>query len=193
MRRSGFTLIELMVATIVFMIGFAAVFGLFLGGVRFRKLADDTTRASLAASCIVDEIRASAGGGASPGGASPNSPLAPSAYVGSGFASVSGGVADATTLYPYTPIPNTWYQVTSCSNLYGDTTDKNTTVLHLQLLVVPFATSQPTLDTLYLYKHLLNSDLGPSPTNDQITAELVTRGIGYQFQSVITRRPSWLP
>ena len=86
MNRRGFTLVEMLVATIVFLIGFVAVFGLFLGGMRFRKLSEDTTRASLAASCLVDEIRISAGGS---GQASPSTsaPLAPSVYIGTGFSS----------------------------------------------------------------------------------------------------------
>ena len=41
--------------------GFVSVFALFLGGMRMRKLAEDTTRASLAASCLIDEIRIDAG------------------------------------------------------------------------------------------------------------------------------------
>src|SRR5271155_5794116 len=87
--RRGFTLVEMLVATIVFLVGFVAVFGLFLGGMRFRKLAEDTTRASPASSCLIDEIRAKAGG--IPTGAAASNPLPPSAYVGTGFA--TGGAA----------------------------------------------------------------------------------------------------
>src|SRR5277367_4098546 len=113
MMRRGFTLVEMLVATIVFLVGFVAVFGLFLGGMRFRKLAEDTTRSSLAASCLIDEIRAKAGGIPTPGGAA-GSPLPPSAYVGTGFATGGGGAGGGaagspvgTPLYPYPPVPGT--------------------------------------------------------------------------------------
>jgi prepilin-type N-terminal cleavage/methylation domain-containing protein len=54
--RHGFTLVELLVATAVFVIGFAAVFTLFLSGVRFRKLADDTTLTATLASSLLTEV-----------------------------------------------------------------------------------------------------------------------------------------
>src|SRR5271170_5568637 len=99
--RRGFTLVEMLVATIVFLVGFVAVFGLFLGGMRFRKLAEDTTRSSLAASCLIDEIRAKAGG--IPTGGAASNPLPPSAYVGTGFANGGAAVGSLNDLYPYPP------------------------------------------------------------------------------------------
>jgi|GEM_PF-2870091 prepilin-type N-terminal cleavage/methylation domain-containing protein len=196
MNRRGFTLVEMLVATIVFLIGFVAVFGLFLGGMRFRKLSEDTTRASLAASCLVDEIRISAGGS---GQASPSTsaPLAPSVYIGTGFSSSgsSGGASEALTtqLFPYPAVPGTWYRVLNCTDINGDSTNAQTTVLHLQLFVVPFGTAAPTLTFTDLNHRLLNDLQPPLTTVDQVADELVRRGIGFRYQSVITRRPSWLP
>ena len=62
-----------------------------LGGMRMRKLSEDTTRASLAASCLIDEIRIDAGGGGAIGGSSPMPPLA---YEGDGFAPFNPGAND---------------------------------------------------------------------------------------------------
>jgi prepilin-type N-terminal cleavage/methylation domain-containing protein len=201
--RRGFTLVEMLVATIVFLVGFVAVFGLFLGGMRFRKLAEDTTTSSLAASCLIDEIRTKAGG--VPTGATVGSPLPPSAYVGTGFATsgsaggAAGGAGTLYPLYPYPPIPGTWYRVMSCTDINGDPNNVNTTVLHLELVIVPFATSASTLTFGDLQNRLLNgvnlSALEPTITdpNEQIAGVLIQRGIGFRFQSVITRRPSWMP
>jgi prepilin-type N-terminal cleavage/methylation domain-containing protein len=193
MTRRGFTLVEMLVATIVFLVGFVAVFGLFLGAMRMRKLAEDTTRASLAASCIVDEIRANAGGG------NTATPEAPEKYVGDGYA--ANGKEDGTSLadtmlFPYQPIPGTWYRVMRCTDLNGlDTGDpaSHSTVLHLKLMVVPFATSASTLGLAELNRRLLNDVRPALATSDAVADELVKRGIGFQFQAVITRRPSWLP
>jgi prepilin-type N-terminal cleavage/methylation domain-containing protein len=198
--RRGFTLVEMLVATIVFLVGFVAVFGLFLGGMRFRKLAEDTTRSSLAASCLIDEIRAKAGGGAAA------NPLRPDAYVGTGFATsgVGGGSGAATPaaltyLYPYPPVPGTWYRVMSCTDINGDPGNVNTTVLHLELVIVPFATAASSLSFGDLQNRLLNGvtlgQVDPTVTNpsEQIADVLIQRGIAFRFQSVITRRPSWMP
>lgn len=196
MSRRGFTLTELLVATIVFLIGFVSVFALFLGGMRMRKLAEDTTRSSLAASCLIDEIRIDAGEG--------GIPMPPKAYVGDGFArsseqdgDVNGSGMD-TELFGYRPIPGTWYRVLKCTDLEDIPENAQTTVLKLDLLVVPFGTSDETLTFRDLDRRLdLLSEL-PRPQReaaspDQIAARLVQRGIGFRFVAVVTRRPSWMP
>ena len=203
MRRSGFTLTEMLVATIVFLVGFVAVFGLFLAGMRFRKLAEDTTRASLAASCLIDEIRLDAGGGMTA------APKAPSEYVGDGFAdAVAGGLnegsADSSApqdpLFAYRSVPGVWYRVMKATDLNGkaDSTAARTTVLHLKLLVVPFSTSESdlTFETLNRRLKLVITPDGKTDLNATPTAvgdALVQRGIGFAYQVVITRRPSWMP
>lgn len=201
MRRSGFTLTEMLVATIVFLVGFVAVFGLFLAGMRFRKLAEDTTRASLAASCLIDEIRLDAGGGMT------NAPKQPLDYVGDGFADpTAGGLDEGSTdssapqdpLFSYRSVPGVWYRVMKSTDLNGSGTNARTTVLHLKLLVVPYATSDPdlTFETLNRRLKLVLTSDGKVDTNASPTAvgdALVQRGIGFTYQVVITRRPSWMP
>lgn len=205
MSRRGFTLTELLVATIVFLVGFVSVFALFLGGMRMRKLSEDTTRASLAASCLIDEIRIDAGGGGAIGG---GVPMAPKAYVGDGFALSSqndgdpGGITvEDTPLYPYRPIPGTWYRVMKCTDLEDVATNSQTTVLKLDLLVVPFASRDDLLTFHELDRQLnLLPELG-SPNDkrrqeaspEAAATKLLQRGIGFRFVAVVTRRPSWLP
>ena len=55
--QAGFTLLEMLVATFIFVIGFVSVYGLFLSGVKYRAEADAITRSSVAASNIVNEMR----------------------------------------------------------------------------------------------------------------------------------------
>jgi prepilin-type N-terminal cleavage/methylation domain-containing protein len=196
MSRRGFTLTELLVATIVFLVGFVSVFALFLGGMRMRKLSEDTTRASLAASCLIDEIRIDAGDS--------GIPLAPKSYVGDGFARSSepdgdvSGTGVESRLFGYKPIPGVWYRVLNCTDLEDNPDNAMTTVLKLDLLVVPFGTADDTLTFRDLDRRLdLLSELTrperEAATPDQIGARLVQRGVGFRFVAVVTRRPSWLP
>lgn len=202
MSRRGFTLTELLVATIVFLVGFVSVFALFLGGMRMRKLSEDTTRASLAASCLIDEIRIDAGGNG--GGI----PMQPKAYVGDGFARTSepdgdsGGINTLETpLFAYRPIPGTWYRVMKCTDLEDNAANAQTTVLKLDLLVVPFGSSDGTLTFLELDRQLdLLPELGSRNVKkrteapaEAAAAKLMQRGVGFRFVAVVTRRPSWLP
>jgi prepilin-type N-terminal cleavage/methylation domain-containing protein len=205
MSRRGFTLTELLVATIVFLVGFVSVFALFLGGMRMRKLSEDTTRASLAASCLIDEIRIDAGGGGAIGGGSPMPPLA---YEGDGFAPFNPGANDTeegtesgavsppdNPLFPYRPIPGTWYRVMKCTDLEDVATNAQTTVLKLDLLVVPFGSNDERLWLSDLDRRLslLTAEERRKPSADLIAARLIQRGIGFRFVAVVTRRPSWLP
>ena len=214
MSRRGFTLTELLVATIVFMIGFVSVFALFLGGMRMRKLAEDTTRSSLAASCLIDEIRIDAGGGG--GGIA----MAPKEYEGDGFTPFIDSDSTITTTFPkeghqsdnppspasllldyplfaYRPIPGTWYRVIKCTDLTNSVTNAQTTVLKLDLLIVPFSTADSTLTFKELNRRLSlfsTTEIGSGRvTIDDISSRLVQRGLGFRFVAVVTRRPSWLP
>jgi prepilin-type N-terminal cleavage/methylation domain-containing protein len=199
MSRRGFTLTELLVATIVFLVGFVSVFALFLGGMRMRKLAEDTTRASLAASCLIDEIRIDAGG------VGTGVPRAPKAYVGDGFVESGeddgdpgGPLAIDTPLFSYKPIPGTWYRVMRSTDLEDSDQNTLTTVLKLDLLVVPFGTADEALTLGDLDRRLgLLSDMTATErraaTPDQVAARLIQRGIGFRFVAVVTRRPSWMP
>ena len=208
MSRRGFTLTELLVATIVFMVGFVSVFALFLGGMRMRKLAEDTTRSSLAASCLIDEIRIDAGGS--------GIAMSPKEYEGDGFApfiktdtngiheglqsdtaSISNGLID-NPLFTYRPIPGTWYRVIKCTDLENSAANAQTTVLKLDLLVVPFSTADSTLTFRELDRRLslFTADERKNPlifTIDTLSTRLVQRGLGFHFVAVVTRRPSWLP
>jgi hypothetical protein len=175
---------------------------------KMRKLAEDTTRSSLAASCIIEEIRIDAGGG---GGGTPRMP---SEYIGDGFAPFREGtnVLDGeegifepeltpasleNPLFRYKPIPGVWYRVLNATDL-NDRNDANTTVIKLDLLIVPLGTADTSLTFSDLNRRLgvlsnLTADEEKRATMNETSALLVSRGIAFRFQAVVTRRPSWLP
>ncbi|MBA3938458.1 MAG: hypothetical protein H0X38_13440 [Planctomycetes bacterium] len=200
---AGLTLTEMLVATIVFLVGFVAVFGLFLGGMRFRKLSEDTTRSALAASCIIEEIKLDSGGSATPS--------QPSDYVGSGFTGTQSPTGndpmaiDATAkLFAYPASPGIWYRVMSAKSLDPTnptvTNGDKATVLEMRILVMPYAlaTGDISVPIIEVAKRLgvttiLNAQIGTSTPLEQIAQELVNRGLAITTDAVITRRPSWLP
>lgn len=188
MRRRGFTLTEMLVATAVFAVGFVGVFGLFLAGIRFRKMSDDLTKCSLAASSLVAEIRIDAG---REGG---TTPMLPSDYVGDGFAAAPDGAADE--LYPYPAMPGMWYRVLSCTDALpapgpagGDKVpdDAAATAIRLRLVVVPFGTADATLTLTEIGRRLQV----PATDPDGIADELHRRSVALVTDAVITRQPSW--
>jgi prepilin-type N-terminal cleavage/methylation domain-containing protein len=188
MVRRGFTLTEMLVATIVFLVGFVAAFSLFLAGMRFRQLAEGVTRSSLTAACLVDEIRIDTGGGGS------TAPVAPKEYLGDGFVGTStkSAVTVDSPFYPYQAIPGVWYRVMKVTDLNDRSAGAEaemSTILRLKLLVVPFSSADaPTFKIIN--RQLLK--LPSTSTPDQIADELVSRGIGFRYDAVITRRASWL-
>jgi prepilin-type N-terminal cleavage/methylation domain-containing protein len=184
--RAGFTLIELLVATGVFVVGFVAVFGLFLAGIRFRKLSDDTARAAVAASSIINEIRIDAGRETVP------KPCAPSLYVGNGFADAGDGEPTTNlptdiTLYAYTAQPGVYYRVLACTDLLG-TDDAKATTLRLKLFVLPWISDEGASFKLETVVSRLRMT---TTTTDETLAELVQRGLGFEYDASIVRNPSW--
>ena len=196
MPRSGFTLVELLVATGVFMIGFAAAFGLFLAAIRYRTLADDTTRLSLAASSIVEEMAI--------GNAPTVPPVSkkPSDYLGSGDLPSIVNAGTTFNFYAYPGVPGTWYTVESCTDVVGDATNEKTSTLHLNLLVLVFTSADPSqpleLEEVNRRVRIVNQPADGfrgKLTEDEMTQlrdGLVKRGLAMRISAVVLRRPSWM-
>ncbi len=198
--RRGFTLVELLVATGVFALGFTAVFTLFLKGMWFRQQADNLTRASLAASSLLDEFRLDTGLDANGG-----MPRKPEEYLGTGFAPMPapGTPGTADRLYPYTAMPGIWYCVRSCTDLLGKADNDLTTTLHFELIVVPVSISEsvahgdadpnkagfPITERWFLRR--MSIPLGTDA--EHVIANLVERGLAFRFRGAVVRRASWLP
>lgn len=187
--RSGFTLVELLVATGVFMIGFSAAFGLFLAAIRYRTLADDTTRLSLAASSIVEELAIGNGSTQVVGSKTPD------LYQGSGDLL---GQTDTTKFYPYAGVPGTWFTVEKCTDVTGGN-DAHTPTLHLTLLVLVFTQADSSLDLEDVNRRVriltpANGFRGTLSNDEpqQIRDGLVKRGLAMRISAVVLRRPAWM-
>jgi prepilin-type N-terminal cleavage/methylation domain-containing protein len=189
--RQGFTLIELLVATGVFMLGFTAAFSLFLAAMRYRVLADDTTKLSLAASSLVEEL-------AIGNPAQPPTPYKPSQYVGDGKLPLTVPLTGDFAAYP--GIPGTWFRVESCTDLLGQD-DANSPTLHLNLLVLVDTQSDANqkLELSDLNRRLRlitpsdgwRGTLTPQEETD-IRDALVKRGLAMRVSTVVVRRPHWM-
>ena len=152
MRQRGFTLIEMLVATGVFMLGFSAAYTLFLAGVRYRTQASTNQRLAFALTSLAAELELSSG--------KLNTTGDPSEYVGNGLA-VDGAEPEdhtdplQTVLFPYPGQPGLWYRVMACTDLHNQSTGggtgmglpeaKHTVTLHARILLLTVATTDSTL------------------------------------------------
>ncbi|HAT09093.1 MAG TPA: hypothetical protein DCS97_00495 [Planctomycetes bacterium] len=207
--RRGFTLVELLVATGVFLFGFTAALGLFLVGTRARSQADGILRLSLAASSLVEEFRLEAGREPSISTAAPSGiktpPFQPLDYIGDGFAAVVDGNDDPAdpSLYPYKMQPGIWYRVLDCVDEKGEDDDPKATALQMDLLIVwnPLPDDTLTLGQLAERQagsrrtdhplHDLSLITDPTKKADKIATFLAQRGFALRERAVIIRRASW--
>ncbi len=142
-QRGAFTLVELLVATGVFIIGFVAVYSLFLSGLRFRKLSDDLFKTATLASTLMTEVYLDSLHGDHAGQAGP--PAAPSDYDGSGdprhaeaatnIAYANPPMVPAVPLYGYQGCPGSVYRLSNTTDILGGQ-DRNTTALVTTVLAM---------------------------------------------------------
>lgn len=188
MNRRGFTLLEMLVASMVFVVGFVAVFTLFIAGLKFRAQGDLETRSAIALRNLVEEIQLDAG-------TESKAPLPPSAYIGSGFAdpqdkklATSGGDDE---LIPCPGMPGLFYRVMSASDCTGGKqadSNVNASVIYLRVLVVAF----PTTGNEPLALKTLARRLAIRVGGDDFIPELVRRGVATDNHVAIIRQPSWM-
>jgi prepilin-type N-terminal cleavage/methylation domain-containing protein len=178
---AGFTLVEMLVATGIFLFGFSAAYALFLIGMHYRQQAEAMTKTSLAANALIDEFRLASG-------LEDNAPCQPSEYIGDGFARNGQTTTGSQNLYPYASIPGVWYCVRTCTDASGGN-EELTTTLHLTLLVT-------TLDLPPSSSPIAISSLGRrlgATGEDTIITAMIERGLMVQFHTAVLRRASWLP
>lgn len=177
--RRGFTLVELLVATGIFVLGFSVCLGLFLAGTRQRTAAEDHLRLGLAASSLVEEIGL---------GTTPSTTITkPSDYKTS-----------PDDLLPVPHHPGAWYRVEHCQNAVitaaSPEDDPLSEALLMHLLVVSWSTPSPTL-TLTDINRRTRVVLGAgglpnalSATEQQQVADyLVQRQLALRFETVVLR------
>lgn len=179
--RRGFTLIEMLVATAVFALGFTSCFALFLAGVRYRTQAEDLTRLSLAAGSLVNEIAIDSGKHG-PGGK-------PDDYVGNGRA--DDGAEGGLDLYPY-PGTGTWFRVLDCTDLVGGQ-DPASPTLHLTVLVLSFQTGGTTLSLKEVADRVGTRQRTVTTPAEALAVadELAARQVAVVLRTAILRHPTW--
>jgi prepilin-type N-terminal cleavage/methylation domain-containing protein len=201
MNRRGFTLVELLVATAVFVFGFTAAFGMFLAALRYRTLADDTVKLSLAASSLPEEMAIGMVDTVVP------LPAAPSHYLRTGSLLVYPGGATSDDLLPYPGVPGSWYTVESATDVLGGDDAASTTV-HARILVLAFSQAQGTSLPLLTVWNRLRPRANDMPSGvawpgfqaTDLTPEqkaafidmLIRRGMAVRQTAVIVRRPGWM-
>jgi len=208
--RDGFTLVEMLVATGVFVLGFVAVYSLFLSGMRFRKLADDTARTATLASTLLTEMYLDSDGGSA-------GPASPADYNGSGNPSTpeTSAVTGLTTpLYSYSGIPGTVYRFSGTTDLMGNSVGVPngttpdpvalTTALVTQVFISCPGVVTPTLGDLNRTHLVQGTDQQPLYGNQEfqnlsqqnqalaLQEQMVAHGAAMQYTAVIIRQPHWL-
>ncbi|MFW5698783.1 MAG: type IV pilus modification PilV family protein, partial [Planctomycetota bacterium] len=183
MSRRGFSLLELLVATGLFLFGFSAVYALFLRGVHARHEAELSTRCSIAAGSLLAEIRLRAGRETTG-----TLPREPADYRGDGMADTPDTGID--NLYPYLDQPGVWYCVRYCTDLTGDDHNAYANALHLNLVVIhqpgwSNADPVPIAD----FARLINIRDKTDP--QEILDEAVSLGVAQSYDAIIMRQPSW--
>jgi prepilin-type N-terminal cleavage/methylation domain-containing protein len=113
--RRGFTLLEMMIATAVFVIGFVSVYSLFLAGSRYRRQADVVLASAMAAEELITTLRLRAG-------TEPDS-LSERSYNGDGLATVDSPDGDqlagdgGVPFFSYTERPTLYYRFVEAREL----------------------------------------------------------------------------
>jgi prepilin-type N-terminal cleavage/methylation domain-containing protein len=213
--RAGFTLLEMLIATGIFLFGFMAVYALFLIGVESRQQAEQITRTSIAADAMLEDwrLRFSHADYRS---------KAPQDFIGDGIPFDTGqqlvngpGMADRSFAFSHNQ-PGVLYRVISCSDLSGDATNTNASALYLELLVlyqpgivqsrrndsrlapeeknsIPYTDLVQRLPKIFAYfRDHPSNNRERDPNNWATTAEdfekkLIDDGIAQRYQTVINR------
>jgi hypothetical protein len=193
----------MLVATMVFITGFVAVFALFLAGVKMRATADLETRSAIALHNLVEEIQLDAG--------LETTAAKPAAYLGSGFPGTASSTVTAPAmsdnLYGCPGMPGMFYAVLEASD--GDGTEGSVDsavvtlrIVQLGLADIPDSNGKgPTWTELARRLRIDTADSsltvpdGNTLTDEtlaKLIAELVRRGIATDDRVAIVRQPSWL-
>lgn len=113
--RRGFTIVELLIATFIFLIGFVSVYGLFLRAVQFRREGENMVRCSLAASSIVATMRLKIR-------ADTTIPFDPTVYKGDGDPG-NNAESDPLPFFAYLDQPGMFFRISNASPLMTDKTN----------------------------------------------------------------------
>ena len=134
-HQSAFTLVEMLVATMVFVIGFVAVYSLFIAGMNYRHEADRLTKTALAASSLISTWRLEM----------QDQWDTIDQFVGDGNPAYGPENND---FFPYSDDPGIWYRIEKASNAAGETglnTDTSSTI-RIELLLIDLGDTPASMD-----------------------------------------------
>ena len=206
MARRGFTLLELLVAVGVFIVGFVSAYALFLAAVRNRAQAEAITRTSLAATSLLAEMRLVAGREGAVLNTPGRAPDLPSMYGGDGFA--HNGLEDPKDgLVRYPDQTGIWYAVirgvppdatqaelAPCDLAGGDDAKSVAIKLALFIMHCPIDGSPDSRGVQRLsWKTLSDRFRLRSSKPEEAMVELRQRHLAQVYEAVIHRQASWLP
>jgi len=210
MARRGFTLIEMLVATAIFAVGFTALYAMFLAGMRNRALAEATTRTSLAANSLIGDMRLACG--TERAGTLPASSLPPLAlhYIGDGDAENGAEVAGADMQDPASISDADVYdeagrffarddgsgvfiRVLDASDLSGDRDGDG--AIRVTVLAAHLAIPRDSVSIAELRRRRRVPIDGaiPMSVGEQVIRDLERRHILHRYDAVIHRRVPWAP
>lgn len=174
--RRGFTIVELLIATFIFLIGFVSVYGLFLRAVQFRREGENMVRCSLAASSIVATMRLKIRA---------DTLFSPNNYAGSGSLVSSDETNNGTSkefFYVYLDQPGMFYRISEADSLTDKTNVAKFTVQTVFL-------GSPAPKGFFSKTEVLQRLGVTSPTDeDQKIRELVTSGAITERIAIIAPR-----
>jgi prepilin-type N-terminal cleavage/methylation domain-containing protein len=171
--RRGFTIVELLIATFIFLIGFVSVYGLFLRAVQFRREGENMVRCSLAASSIVATMRLKIRA---------DTTFSPVNYQGSGSL-VSPNGDEVNKFYAYLDQPGIFYRISEASQLMAGKT--NVAKFTVQTVFL----GSPAPNGFFTKTEVLQRLGVTSPTDeDQKILDLVTSGAITQRIAIIAPR-----
>ena len=192
MPRRGFTLIEMLVATGIFMFAFSAIYAMFLVGMRQRAQSEAITRSALASSSIIAEMRLRAG--------LETTPAAPEQYIGDGNAEDGGEftpptlpntapeMSDSDEFFAYHDQPGLFYRVVECTDLVGNTGNTAADAIRIRLLIGQIEAPGDTISIATL-KTRIRSDNNPDAA--AYLDELVQRAVLQEYDAIIRRQHYW--
>ncbi len=154
-QRHAFTLVEMLVATMVFVIGFVAIYSLFLAGINYRHESDRLTRTALVGTSLISNFRLQM----------QDQWNEVDDFIGDGDPSDTSDTEN--DFFPYPDEPSVWYCVRKATDASGRNntddgidTSKSSTV-RLEILLIDLGEG-PASGTLTLTDILRRQFLDPA-------------------------------
>lgn len=152
---AAFTLVEMLVATMIFIVGFVAVYSLFLTGINYRHESDRITSTALAATSLISTWRLTM--------QDQWSGYAPEDFVGDGDPTNGAETASPNEdFFPYPDDHGIWYRVQTATDAANDATNDESSSIRMVLLLTETADNPATLTLTDIFqRHFVDPAVSP--------------------------------